>query len=98
MLVSTVKARGTMGTCNQFVIGILLAFVIGLLLAKVPLWIINYAIIAIPVNAQSFLMAGCVESTPYLISVNCIEESRENLQSLQPNSNINKEFFGMIKG
>lgn len=89
-----------MGTCNQFVIviGIFLAFVTGILLAKVPLWMISYAIIAISVNAQSFLMASCVEYLRYLFSINRIEESRENLQRLQPNSNTNKEFFGMIKG
>lgn len=56
--ISTIKARGTMGTVNQFaiVIGILLASVIGLPLAKVPLWRINYAIVAIPAIAQLFLM------------------------------------------
>ena len=59
---------------------------------------ISYAIIAISVNAQSFLKASCVEYPRYLFSINRIEESRENLQRLQPNSNINKEFFGMIKG
>ncbi|KAL7317289.1 Bifunctional purine biosynthesis protein PurH [Mucor circinelloides] len=98
--VSTIKARGTMGTCNQFaiVIGILLASVIGLPLASVPLWRINYAIVAIPAIAQFFLMAGCVESPRYLVSINRIEEARENLQRLRPNSNIDKEFYGMVEG
>jgi MFS family permease len=98
--ISTIKARGTMGTCNQFaiVIGILLASVVGLPLASVPLWRINYAIVAIPAIAQFFLMAGCVETPRYLITINRIEEARENLQRLRPNSNIDKEFFGMIEG
>jgi MFS family permease len=89
-----------MGTCNQFaiVIGILLASVIGLPLAYVPLWRINYAIVAIPAIAQFFLMAGCVETPRYLITINRIEEARESLQRLRPNSNIDKEFFGMIEG
>ncbi|KAL9541859.1 hypothetical protein PS6_010092 [Mucor atramentarius] len=87
-----------MGTCNQFaiVIGILLASVIGLPLASVPLWRINYAIVAIPAIAQFFLMAGCVESPRYLVSINRIEEARENLQRLRPNSNIDKEFYGQL--
>ncbi|KAI9485199.1 MAG: major facilitator superfamily domain-containing protein, partial [Benjaminiella poitrasii] len=98
--ISTIKARGTMGTCNQFfiVIGILLASVIGLPLAKVPLWRINYAIVAIPAIAQFFLMAGCPESPRYLISINRIEEARDALQRLRPNANIDKEFFGMVEG
>jgi MFS family permease len=98
--ISTIKARGTMGTCNQFaiVIGILLASVVGLPLAKVPLWRINYAIVAIPAIAQFFLMAGCVETPRYLITINRIEEARESLQRLRPNSNIDKEFYGMVEG
>ncbi|KAI8991765.1 major facilitator superfamily domain-containing protein [Mycotypha africana] len=98
--ISTVKARGTMGTCNQFaiVIGILLSSVIGLPLATVPLWRINYAIVAFPAVAQFFLMAGCVESPRYLISVNRLEEAKENLQRLRPGANIDKEFYGMIEG
>ncbi|KAI9487284.1 MAG: major facilitator superfamily domain-containing protein [Benjaminiella poitrasii] len=98
--VSTVKSRGTMGTCNQFaiVIGILLASVIGLPLAKVPLWRINFAIVAIPAIAQFFLMAGCVESPRYLISQNRIEEARASLQRLRPNANIDQEFFEQVEG
>ncbi|KAI9468934.1 MAG: major facilitator superfamily domain-containing protein [Benjaminiella poitrasii] len=98
--ISTIKARGTMGTCNQFaiVIGILLASVVGLPLASVPLWRINYALVAIPAIAQFFLMSGCVESPRYLVSINRIEEAKESLQRLRPNTNIDKEFFGMVEG
>ena len=98
--ISTIKARGTMGTCNQFaiVIGILLASVIGLPLAYVPLWRINYAIVAIPAILQFFLMPSCVESPRYLIAQNRIEEARANLQRLRPNSDIEKEFFEQCEG
>ncbi|CAO3616062.1 unnamed protein product [Mucor hiemalis] len=98
--VSTVKARGTMGTCNQFaiVIGILLASLIGLPLAAVPLWRINFAIVAIPAVIQFFLMPACVETPRYLISINRIEEARENLQKLRKDANIDEEFFGMVEG
>lgn len=98
--ISTVKGRGTMGTCNQFaiVIGILLASVVGLPLAYVPLWRINYAIVAIPAIAQFFLMPGCVESPRYLITQNRLEEARANLQRLRPNANIEREFFEQVEG
>lgn len=98
--ISTIKARGTMGTINQFaiVIGILLASVVGLPLAVVPLWRINYAIVAVPAVAQFFLMAGCVESPRYLISVNRIDEAKLALQSLRPNADIDREFFDMVQG
>ncbi|GAN11909.1 solute carrier family 2, facilitated glucose transporter member 1 isoform X2 [Mucor ambiguus] len=43
-------------------------------------------------------MAGCVESPRYLVSINRIEEAKENLQRLRPNSNIDKEFYGMVEG
>jgi hypothetical protein len=43
-------------------------------------------------------MAGCVESPRYFVSVNRIEEAKENLQRLRPNSNVDKEFFGMVEG
>jgi MFS family permease len=98
--IATVKARGTMGTCHQFSIvsGILLATVIGLPLANVPLWRLNYAIVAIPGIVQFFMMYSCVESPRYLISINRIEEARENLQKLRSNANIDDEFFGMVEG
>ncbi|KAI8639258.1 major facilitator superfamily domain-containing protein [Parasitella parasitica] len=98
--VSTIKGRGTMGTCNQFaiVIGILLASVIGLPLASVPLWRINYAIVAVPAIAQFFLMAGCVETPRYLISQNRIEEARDSLQKLRPGADIEQEFFEQVEG
>ncbi|KAI8987534.1 general substrate transporter [Mycotypha africana] len=97
---STVKARGTMGTCNQFaiVIGILLASVIGLPLASVPLWRINYAIVAIPAIAQFILMYGCVESPRWLISQNRLEEARASLQRLRPGADVEEEFYMMVEG
>ncbi|KAI9354756.1 major facilitator superfamily domain-containing protein [Pilaira anomala] len=97
--ISTINARGMMGTMNQFaiVIGILLASVIGLPLDSVPLWRINYAIVAIPAILQFFLMAGCVESPRYLVSVNRVEEARLALESLRPNSNIDQEFYDMME-
>jgi MFS family permease len=97
--VSTVKGRGTMGTCNQFaiVIGILLASLIGLPLASVPLWRINYAIVAIPAIAQFFLMATCVESPRYLVSINRMDEARESLQKLRPGFNIENEFYAIVE-
>ncbi|KAI9362404.1 major facilitator superfamily domain-containing protein [Pilaira anomala] len=98
--VSTISARGAMGTCNQFfiVIGILLSSVIGLPLATVPLWRINYAIVAIPAILQFFLMNTCVETPRYLVSVNRIEDARVALQKLRGHANIDAEFYGMVEG
>ncbi|KAI7890352.1 general substrate transporter [Mucor mucedo] len=98
--VSTINARGAMGTCNQFfiVVGILLASVIGLPLATVPLWRINYAIVAIPAILQFFLMSTCVETPRYLVSVNKIEEARVALQRLRGSANVDREFYGMVEG
>lgn len=98
--VSTSRCRGAMSACNQFaiVIGILLSSVVGLPLAYVPLWRVNYAIVAIPAIAQFILMFTCVESPRYLISINCIPEARKALQELRPNTSIDTEFFGMIEG
>ncbi|KAI8988010.1 major facilitator superfamily domain-containing protein [Mycotypha africana] len=98
--VSTIKGRGTMGTCNQFliVIGLLLASAIGLPLAKVPLWRINYAITAFPAIAQVFLMATCAESPRWLVSKSRFEEARATLQKLRGNCNIEQEFYDMVEG
>ncbi|KAI8887815.1 general substrate transporter [Backusella circina FSU 941] len=98
--ISTVRGRGTMGTCNQFgiVIGILLASVVGLPLATVPLWRINYAIVIIPAITQFILMFTCVESPRYLVSVNRIDEAKNALIRLRPNSNIDNEFYSMVEG
>lgn len=98
--VSTIKSRGAMGTCNQFfiVVGILLSSIIGLPLAVVPLWRINYAIVAIPAILQFFLMSTCVETPRYLVSVNRIDDARASLQKLRGSANIDREFYGMVEG
>lgn len=98
--VSTINSRGAMGTCNQFfiVVGILLSSIIGLPLAVVPLWRINYAIVAIPAILQFFLMSTCVETPRYLVSVNRIDDARASLQKLRGSANIDREFYGMVEG
>ncbi|KAL7315152.1 Bifunctional purine biosynthesis protein PurH [Mucor circinelloides] len=98
--VSTIKGRGTMGSCNQFlvVIGILLASCIGLPLAKVPLWRINYAITAFPAIFQVFMMPTCAESPRWLVSVNRIDEARVTLQKLRGDARIDQEFYEMVQG
>ncbi|GAN01292.1 hypothetical protein MAM1_0006c00725 [Mucor ambiguus] len=98
--ISTIKGRGTMGTCNQFsvVIGLLLASAIGLPLAKVPLWRIQYAIPAFPAILQVFLMPTCVDSPRWLLSVNRVDEARAALQKLRGDARIDQEFFEMVEG
>ncbi|CEP19477.1 hypothetical protein [Parasitella parasitica] len=98
--VSTIKARGTMGSCNQFliVIGILLASAIGLPLASVPLWRVNYAIAAFPAIFQAVFFPTCVETPRWLVAKNRIDDARHSLQKLRGNSNIDTEFYEMVEG
>jgi MFS family permease len=98
--VSTIKRRGTMGSCNQFlvVIGILLVSVIGLPLSKVPLWRINYAIPAFPAIFQVVMMPTCVESPCWLISKNRLEEARSALQRLRGDCKTDQELYEIVEG
>ncbi|KAI9478625.1 MAG: major facilitator superfamily domain-containing protein [Benjaminiella poitrasii] len=98
--ISTRKGRGLMGFLNQFfvVTGILLSSVIGLPTANVPLWRLNYAIVAIPAIFQVALMGTCVESPRYLISVGRIEDAHDTLQKLRGSAEINEEFFDIVAG
>jgi MFS family permease len=98
--ISTVKTRGVMGTVNQIMTtaGIVLACIIGLPLSTVPLWRINYAIVALPALLQTFLTPFCIESPRYLVSMNRLVEAKLSLQKLRPNSNVDMEFYAMIEG
>jgi MFS family permease len=98
--ISTVKARGSMGTLNQLglVSGILVTSVVGLPLATVPLWRINYALVAVPALLQLVLMGTCAESPRYLIFVNRLDDAKKSLQSLRAGSNIDKELFMIVEG
>ncbi|KAG2202720.1 hypothetical protein INT46_003228 [Mucor plumbeus] len=98
--ISTVKTRGVMGTVNQIMTtaGIVLACIIGLPLSTVPLWRINYAIVALPALLQTFLTPFCIESPRYLVSINRLVEAKLSLQKLRPNSNVDMEFYAMIEG
>ncbi|KAG2221091.1 hypothetical protein INT45_008612 [Circinella minor] len=97
---STIRARGAMGTCHQFliVIGILLASVIGLPTANVPWWRLNYAIVGIPAVIQFLLSFTIVESPRWLISQNRIEEARHALARLRgKRANIEGEFYEIVE-
>ncbi|KAG2198435.1 hypothetical protein INT47_009012 [Mucor saturninus] len=98
--ISTRKARGLLGFFNQFfvVTGILLSSVIGLPLAKVPLWRLAYAIVAIPAVFQIFAMGTCVESPRWLVSVGRIEDALISLQKLRGTADVTEEFFDIVSG
>ncbi|GAN03161.1 solute carrier family 2, facilitated glucose transporter member 2 [Mucor ambiguus] len=98
--ISTRKGRGLIGFFNQFfvVTGILLSSVIGLPTSNVPLWRLNYAIVAIPSIFQIFLMGTCVESPRYLISVGRIEDALISLQKLRGSADVSEEFFDIVAG
>ncbi|KAJ2958478.1 hypothetical protein NQZ79_g5941 [Umbelopsis isabellina] len=98
--ISTIKGRGAMGSMNQLmvVIGILLSNLIGLPLASVPLWRINYALVAVPAIAQALLMSMCVESPRYLVSKNNIQEARIVLQKLRGGADVTQELQEIVAG
>jgi MFS family permease len=98
--VSTIKGRGTFGSCNQLgvVIGILVSSGIGMPLANVPLWRVNYAIPAFPAILQAFLMPSCVESPRWLVSQSRIADARNSLQRLRGDAKIDQEFFEIVEG
>ncbi|KAG1460125.1 hypothetical protein G6F56_006020 [Rhizopus delemar] len=98
--ISTRKGRGLMGTFNQFfvVTGILLSSAVGLPTANVPLWRLNYAIVAIPAIFQIFVMYTCVESPRYLISVGRVEDALIALQKLRGTADVTEEFFDIVAG
>ncbi|KAI7883749.1 general substrate transporter [Lichtheimia hyalospora FSU 10163] len=97
--ISTIKARGAMGTCHQFfiVIGILLASVIGLPTATVPLWRLNFSLVGIPALVQLFLVVTVVDSPRWLVSVNRVEDARSALHRLRgKNASIDAEFYEIV--
>jgi MFS family permease len=98
--ISTINGRGAMGSMNQLlvVIGILLSNLIGLPLANVPLWRLNYALVAVPAIAQALLMSMCVESPRYLVSQNRLQEAKVVLQKLRPNADVSNEFQEIVAG
>lgn len=67
-------------------LGILLSNVVGVPLAEVPLWRINYGLVAIPALLQIFLMIQCVESPRYLLSIDEVNLARQALQRLRGRS------------
>ncbi|KAI9288382.1 major facilitator superfamily domain-containing protein [Umbelopsis sp. AD052] len=98
--ISTIQGRGAMGSMNQLmvVIGILLSNLIGLPLATVPLWRLNYALVAVPAIVQALLMSMCVESPRYLVSQNRLQEAKLVLQKLRPNADVSLEFQEIVAG
>ncbi|KAI8147119.1 major facilitator superfamily domain-containing protein [Fennellomyces sp. T-0311] len=98
--VSTIRGRGAMGSCHQFliVIGILLANVVGLPTSNVPLWRLNYALVGVPAAVQLFLSYTIVESPRWLVSQNRIEEARHALSRLRgKRANIDGEFYEIVQ-
>ncbi|KAI7852295.1 major facilitator superfamily domain-containing protein [Circinella umbellata] len=99
--VSTILFRGAMGVCNQLMIvcGILASNAVGIFLSSVPLWRINYSLVAVPALLQIMLVPFLVESPRYLVSVNKHDEARKALQVLRgPQYNIEYELNDIIQG
>jgi hypothetical protein len=75
-----------------------LSSIIGLPTSTVPLWRLNYAIVAIPAIFQVFMMGTCVESPRYLISVGRVEDALISLQKLRGSADVSEEFFDIVAG
>ena len=83
----------------MIVIGILLANVIGLPTSIVPLWRLEYALVAVPAVLQLFLSYTIVESPRWLVSQNRIDEARHALTRLRgKKANIDGEFYEIVQG
>jgi sugar porter (SP) family MFS transporter len=89
-----VKTRGAFGTMLQLtlVVGILFSQAISLAFMWLQGWRILFALPAIPIVAQIFLLPACVETPPYLVSRNKIEEARKSLAYLRRGYDIEEEF------
>ncbi|KAI8143546.1 general substrate transporter [Fennellomyces sp. T-0311] len=99
--VSTILSRGSLGVCNQLMIvcGILGSNAVGIFLSTVPLWRINYSLVAVPAILQILLLPLLIESPRYLVSVNKDEEARHALQKLRGSQyNVEFELEDIIQG
>ncbi|KAI9490426.1 general substrate transporter [Zychaea mexicana] len=99
--VSTILFRGAMGVCNQLMIvcGILASNAVGIFLSNVPLWRVNYSLVAVPALLQILLVPLLVESPRYLVSINKDEEARRALQKLRGSQyNVEFELEDIIQG
>lgn len=92
--------RGALSIVYQLltVFSMLLASVIGLPLSVVPLWRVNYALVAVPALLTLICTPFCVESPRYLVSINKMEQAKINLERLRPNSDIRLELYEIIEG
>ena len=83
----------------MIVCGILASNAVGIFLSSVPLWRINYSLVAVPALLQILLVPFLVESPRYLVSVNKDDEARRALQLLRgPQYNIEYELDDIIQG
>ncbi|KAG0204932.1 hypothetical protein BGX28_003274 [Mortierella sp. GBA30] len=83
--ISTVQARGTMGTLHQFllVVGLFISNLLGLAWSSPPGWRFVLAMNGLPGLVQCLLLPTMVESPRYLVSKQRLKEARVVLQKLR---------------
>ncbi|KAG0256130.1 hypothetical protein BG011_004736 [Mortierella polycephala] len=100
--ISTVHARGTLGTFHQLflVIGLLLSNLVGLAWSAPPGWRFVLAVNGLPALAQCFLLRSIVESPRYLVSKMQLNEAQVVLQKLrgaEADVDIEQEFQEIVQ-
>ncbi|KAF9182912.1 hypothetical protein BGZ51_004356 [Haplosporangium sp. Z 767] len=100
--ISTVHARGTLGTFHQLfiVVGLLISNLVGLAWSVPPGWRFVLAMNGLPALVQCFLLRSMVESPKYLVSRMQLNEARVALQALrgvEADVDIEQEFQEIVQ-
>jgi len=100
--ISTVRARGTLGTFHQLflVVGLLISNLVGLAWTEPPGWRLTLAVNGVPSLIHLMLIGTVLESPKYLLRRGRIEQGRRVLQKLRGSEldvDIEMEFSEMVR-
>ncbi|KAF9365285.1 hypothetical protein BGX34_010591 [Mortierella sp. NVP85] len=83
--ITTIEARGTLGTFHQLfiVVGLVVSNLFGLVWSTPPGWRITLALNGVPALLQCFILPTLLESPRYLVSRRSLQEAQRSLQRLR---------------